>query len=262
MKYLPLICLSSFVMSAAALVAAENAVQTTPAVIKLGIGYDYSKGDYGFTQDTEVSSIPVNLSYDQDRWAFKATLPYITIKGPATVVTGSGAASGAPPRPTTNSESGFGDIMLSGTYHARPVPGELNVDLTGRVKFGTADVDKGLGTGKTDYYAQIDLYQNFGVLTPFGNVGYRVLGRSDEFPLKDGFYATVGSAVRISSTTVGGVAFDWRSKIVSGAQDGTDGLAFISTNPNAQWNLLAYVLKGFNDASPNIGVGGSATYKF
>jgi hypothetical protein len=262
MKYPSLVCIGSILLCASTVVAADSPVATTPAVVKLGIGYDYSKGDYGFTQDTEVSSIPANLSYDQDRWAFKLTVPYITIKGPATVVTGSGGASGAPPRPTTNSESGFGDVMLSTTYHARPVPGELNVDLTGRVKFGTADVDKGLGTGKADYYAQLDLYQNFGVLTPFGNVGYRFLGRSTEFPLKDGFYATIGSAVRINSSTVGGVAFDWRSKIVSGAQDGTDALAFISTNPNTRWNLLAYVIKGFNDASPNIGVGGSATYKF
>jgi hypothetical protein len=250
-------------LTASAFAAEPASPPPTPAVVKLGVGFDYSTGDYGFTQSTEVSSIPLNLSMDKDRWAFKATLPYITIKGPASVVTGTGGAtSGAPGRPTSNSESGIGDVMLSATYHARPVPGELNIDFTGRVKFGTADEDKGLGTGMTDYYGQIDLYQNFGAITPFGNVGYRILGRNSLFPLKDGFYASAGSAFRVSDTTVVGAAYDWRSRIISGAQNGTDAIAFVSTNPNERWNLLAYVLKGFNDASPDYGIGGLATYKF
>jgi hypothetical protein len=245
-------------------VKGEQSVAVNPAIIKLGTGFDYSSGDYGFTQSTEVFSVPVNLSVDKDRWAFKATLPYITIKGPATVVAGSGGAAGggAPPRPTSHTESGAGDVMLSATYHARPVPGELNIDLTGRVKFGTANEDKGLGTGLTDYYAQIDLYQNFGVITPFGNVGYRMLGSNTAFPLKDGFYASAGAAFRLSPKTVAGAAYDWRSRIIDRAENGTDAIAFISTNPNDRWNLLAYVLKGFNDASPDYGVGGAATYKF
>jgi len=35
----------------------------------------------------------------------------------------------------------------------------LNVDLTGGSRFPTANQNKGLGTGETDYYAQVDLYQ-------------------------------------------------------------------------------------------------------
>ena len=245
------------------LLAEETVVTETPPVIKLGAGFDYSRGDYGFTQATEVFMVPVNLSVDKDRWAFKATLPYITIKGPATVVTGTGGATtGAPARPTSQSESGIGDAMVSATYHARPVPGELNIDLTGRVKFPTADDDKGLGTGETDFYAQIDLYQNFGTITPFGSFGYRILGTNATFPLKDGFYASAGAAFRVSDKTVVGAAYDWRSRIIDGAENGTDAIAFISTNPNDRWNVLAYVLKGFNDASPDYGVGGALTYKF
>jgi hypothetical protein len=256
-------------LSAAVAVLASSTRATEPvesanaAVIKLGTGFDYSTGDYGFTQSTEVSSIPANLSWDRDRWSLKATLPYITIKGPATVVTGSGGAtSGAPARPTSQTESGIGDVMLSATYHARPVPGELNIDFTGRVKFGTADEGKGLGTALTDYYAQIDLYQNFGVITPFGSVGYRMLGSNTTFPLKDGLYASAGAAFRLTAKTVAGAAYDWRSRIIDGAENGTDAIAFISTNPNDRWNLLGYVLKGFNDASPDYGVGGAATYRF
>lgn len=265
-KYLaPL--LSSLALSAASAVFAADSVatpaSTPPAVTKLGVGFDYSSGKYGFTQSTEVFSVPANLSYEQGRWMFKATVPYITIKGPASVVAGTGAGGGGVPgRPTTSSESGVGDVMVAGTYHARPVPGELNVDFTGRVKFGTADEGKGLGTGLTDYYAQIDLYQNFGAITPFGNVGYRILGSNAAFPLKDGLYASAGAAYRVSDKTVVGAAYDWRSRIIEGAANGTDAIAFISTTPVESWNFLAYVLKGFNDASPDYGIGGLATYRF
>lgn len=233
-----------------------------PAVVKLGTGFDYSTGKYGFTQSTEVWSVPVNASYDQGRWAFKATLPFLTIKGPASVVVGTGGAEGAPPRPTTNSESGVGDVTLSGTYHLRPVPGALNIDVTERVKFGTASVSKGLGTGRTDFYTQIDLYQSLGKITPFATIGYRVLGTNDSFALKDGAYVTAGAAYRASDKIVVGAGYDWRSRIVDDAKNGTDALAFISATPSTHWNFLGYLLAGFNSASPDLGIGGQATYKF
>lgn len=260
--------LSTAFLSLTLLVAATHAVaqstdivSTKPAVIKLGSGFDYSRGKYGFTQATEVLSIPVNASYEQDRWAFRASVPFITIKGPASVVAGQ-APVAAPGRPVTQSESGLGDPTLSATFHAHPVPGEWNVDLTGRVKFGTADEAKGLGTGENDFYAQIDSYRTFGDITPFLSAGYRFLGSSTVYPLKDGLYASVGCSYRVVGTTVVGAAFDWRSKIIEGAKNGTDSIAFISTDLSAKWNFLGYVLVGFNDASPDFGIGSAATYKF
>jgi hypothetical protein len=235
---------------------------TRPAsVIKLGTGFDYSRGKYGFTQATEVLSVPLNLSLDQGRWAFKANVPFITIKGPASVVAGPTPVA-APGRPTTQYQSGLGDPTISATFHARPVPGEWNIDLTGRMKIAAASESKGLGTGENDYYAQFDSYKSFGTFTPFISAGYRFLGSSAAYQLKDGPYASVGGSVRLGSGTILGAAFDWRSKIIEGAPDGTDSIAFFATDLSPQWNLLGYVLVGFNEASPDFGVGSAATYKF
>jgi hypothetical protein len=252
--------------AAPAVVASETTHSPAPVpapqpAFKIGSGFDYSSGDYGFTQKTEVLSIPLNLAYEQDRWAFRATFPYIRIKGPATVGAGLDPIA-APGRPVSQQESGFGDTVLSGTYHAHPAPGELNVDFTGRVKFGTADKDKGLGTGETDFYAQTDLYQVFGNVIPFVSLGYRFLGSNATYPLKDGFYFSAGTSFRLSPATVVGAAYDWRSKIIAGAQDASDGIVFVSTNATDHWNILGYLLKGFNDAAPDYGIGGAATYKF
>lgn len=250
----------TFLLAALALAnlsARAQVVTATEPVTKLGLGFDYSRGDYGFASDTEVYSFPAHFSYEQDRWLFRAIVPYIEIKGPASVVGGSGTL-----RPTSRSESGLGDIVLSGTYHARPVPGGLNVDLTGRVKLATADEDKGLGTGETDYYAQVDLYQAFDTFIPFATFGYRFLGRSAIYPLKDGLYASAGTSLRVSSTTIVGAAYNWRRRIIDGAQDGSDATFFFAVNPDPTWNLTGYVLTGFNDASPDLGLGALISYRY
>jgi hypothetical protein len=266
-KTLPFLLLS--IVPGFALRAQQAPAQPVPppTTLKLGAGFDYSSGDYGFSQKTEVYSVPVNFAYESRDWAFRATLPFLTIKGPATIVAGSAAetpaaGTGAPGRPTTKSQSGLGDALVSATYHANPTPGELNIDLTGRFKLPTADEDKGLGTGETDFYAQADLYQSFGNITPFASLGYRFLGSNATYPLKDGLYASGGVSYRTNSTTVIGGALDWRSKIIAGAPDATDALVFLSTNPSDRWNLLGYGLVGFNDAAPDFGFGALATYKF
>ena len=53
-----------------------------------------------------------------------------------------------------------------------------------------------------------------------------------------------------------------RSRIIDGAKNASDAIVFVSTNPNDRWNLLGYLLAGFNDAAPDYGLGGAATYKF
>lgn len=238
-------------------------VQTTPpAVVKLGTGFNYIRGDFGFTQDTELWSVPVNLTYDLPRWSFKGALSYLTIKGPANVAGGT-TPIGGPPRPSSATESGLGDTSLSATFHARNVPGELKVDFTGRVKLPTADEDKGLGTGETDYYFQSDLSQTFGNVTVFATIGYRFSGDNATTRLKDGPFATAGAAYALAGgKAVVGAAYDWQSRTLAGGDPGSNLIGFVATSPNDRWNLVGFGLVGFNDASPEFGIGGLATYKF
>jgi len=252
-----------FLGAIAAPLFSQNSTRATPEErFKLGVGFDYSRGDYGFSTATEVLSVPVYLTAESDDWLVRLTVPYLTVKGPGSVVGDVGAGASGAPRPTTKYESGLGDTMLSLTYHARHAADGLTVDLTGRVKFATADQDRGLGTGETDYYVQTDLYETFGSVTPFVTLGYRFLGSNATFPLKDGAYASAGSSYHVSTGTAIGAGFDWRERLVRGVDDATDIMVFVSHSPNDRWNLLGYVLGGLNKASPDIGVGGIATYRF
>jgi hypothetical protein len=259
-----LLCFISIVLSFAGFSRQLHAqvVSPPPDTFKLGTGFDYSRGSYGFTSDTEVWSVPAILVGENQNWQFRATIPYLTVKGPANVIGDTGAAIAGPARPTAKSESGLGDIVAGLTFHTNPTSQSLKVDLTGRVKFPTADDAKGLGTGKTDYYGQVDLYQTFDAITPFGTVGYRFLGDTPTIRTRDGLYATAGLIFRAAPGTSVGAGYDWREKLVSGGDDSTDAMIFVTHNATDRVNIVLYALKGFDSGSPDYGFGGQITYKF
>ncbi|MEJ1973072.1 MAG: hypothetical protein WDM96_11615 [Lacunisphaera sp.] len=182
-------------------------------------------------------------------------LPHI--KGPATVVGGGGAA-----RPTSNKESGFGDIYLSGTYRFGETVGKWNLDATVRVKLPTADEDRGLGTGETDGYGQIDMYRSFGKVTPFASLGWREFGTSALYPLHSGVYGSAGAHFRPSDTTIVTTSLDWGERLLAGEDNTADALVAVTQDLNPSWRAMVYVLAGFTDASPDFAAGGRFTYRF
>ena len=252
--------MKSFLTVFLAGLAALTATAADPAPVAtswtVGTGADYSRGDYGFTTNTEVFSVPLNLGYESGAWRFNASLPWLTVRGPA-AITGTGGAA----RPTTASESGLGDLVAGGTYAFGEV-GPVQLAFTGRIKFPTADEAKGLGTGETDFYGQFDFYRTFSTCTPFASLGYRVLGDSAIYQLQDGLYASAGAHFRVSSTTVWTIAANWGRRIIAGGDPTTDVLLAVNHDLDAQWRLTVYALKGFTDASPDFGGGLAVGYKF
>lgn len=225
---------------------------------KFEVGFNYSRGDYGLAQDTEVFSVPASLSFDRPDWTLRATVPWITIKGPASVIEG----GGIPIRPTPSSESGFGDAVTGLTYKVLHGGTGPQVSMTGRVKFPTGNEDRGLSTGETDYYAQVDVLQTFGNVTPFATAGYRWLGRSALFPLKDGYFLSGGFAVLTSPGTSVGAAYEWRDAIVRGSPRASEVSVFLYRRVNERWGFNLSAMKGFTDASANFGLSSSLIYSF
>ncbi len=233
------------------------AAQTTPlpSVWKTEVGFGYSRGDYGLAEDTEVYSAPVSLVYETADWTFRATAPWVSIKGPA-VIPGVGG------RPTSGEESGLGDITAGMTYKLWNNPDALNVNLSGRVKFHTADEDRGLSTGGTDYYTQLDFLRTYGSVTPFITAGYRWMGDSGLYQLEDGFYGAAGLAYRLMEGTSLGAAYEWREEIVAGGDASSEASVFVFRKFNERWSGSVYALAGFTDASPDHSLGGSLIFSF
>lgn len=253
MKHLPL--LSAFL--AAALLAPAQTAVTIPSSTTLGTGFDYSRGDYGFATDTEVSSVPLNLVHERGPWLLSASFSWLNVKGPATIVGGGGA-----PRPTAASESGFGDIYAGATYHFGSLGGGVDMSATARVKLPTADEDRGLGTGEADYYGELTFFRTFSSVTPFVTAGYRALGDNTVYQLRDGAYATGGAHFRLSASTVVSALLTWRRPIIAGGDDAREAMFMVSHDFAERWRVTAYALKGFTDASPDFGTGVAAGWRF
>ncbi|MCM2288766.1 MAG: transporter [Sulfuritalea sp.] len=241
----------------------------------LGIGYNYSSGDYGTATTTNTTSIPVTGSYETGPWTLKLTVPYLTISGDSSVVPGVGVVRNSNPRgrgksagapattTTTGSASGMGDVVMAATYGAYyDNTSKIGIDLTGKVKFGTADRDKGLGTGENDYSMQLDLYKGLDKFGLFGGIGYSVLGSSDYVQLDNVYNVTAGVTYKFAERTTAGVSFDARERVSSTAFPMREISAFVSHKYDKNWKAQAYVLKGLADGSPDWGLGLSAAYAF
>lgn len=253
-------CLSIFILTG--LGYSPYSYSETSGSLTLTSGFDYSSGDYGDDTDTKISAVPLVAKYELDRWTFKVTVPYIQIKGPGDVIPSIGQVSQSPRRERTT-ESGWGDTMVSASYSFYPtIVQGLVIDVTGKVKFDTADEDRGLGTGENDYAAQVDIYKVFGKFTAIAGVGYRVYGNPDFGTLDNVFYGSVGGAYKLTDRTSIGAIYDYRPKITDAGSEISEVLSFVSHKLTDQWKLQGYFVKGFSDGSPDYGGGAMLGYTF
>lgn len=241
-------------------------------------GADYSSGKYGTSVTTDIWSAPLTAAYQTDRWTFKLVVPYVSISGSNNVIPGAGPVSNLNPTgrgrgksgsttssvvDTTGSASGLGDVVASVGYEVfSSADRSFGLDLTGKVKFGTADENKGLGTGKNDYGVSLDSYKVVGNWTPFGGVGWTRYGSSPYITLKNAFNANLGVDYKLSGNDHFGGIYYYREKVVSGGPAQSELTAYWNHKFGQAWRLQSYVLSGLTNGSPDWGVGASLKYTF
>ncbi len=252
----------------------ENLLGLGPGKLSLGAGVDYSSGNYGTSTTTDITSVMATARYDTEMWAFKLTMPYLYISGGTGVVPGVGAVSNTNPEgrgrnTVTNttapeaSASGWGDLVAAATYHAYyDQNSAFGVDLTGKIKFGTADPNQGLGTGENDYAFNVDAFKGYGTYTLFGGVGYSVLGSSQYVQLNNVFNANVGGSYQLDRANSLGLVYFTQERASTTGHPESDLTGFFTHKIDRTWKAQAYVLKGFADGSPDWAVGANAAYAF
>lgn len=226
------------------LVAAQ-AVVADPAdfpIIGIATGVNVTSGSYGGTADIEDVEVPLVLSIDYPRWAVTARIPYLSVR------TTDGNQ--------TSSESGLGDISASITVFDVLSDWErgLALDVTGAVKFGTAEPEQALGTGENDATLYVDGYKFFDRLTLLGSVGHRWRGSTPDVPLNDVFLATVGASFRTGDALIG-MTFDYRESSLEDVSDIQELRAFASLSLGDNWVLECHAFTGFSDSSADWGGG-------
>lgn len=245
----------------------------------LGAGADYSTGKYGTAFNTDIWDVPLSVGYEADRWSVKLTVPYVSISGASDVIPGVGRVKNNNPHgrghgkgngsttPTANetsgSASGLGDVVAQATYGlVRNDEAKFGLDLTGKIKFGTANENEGLGTGKNDFGVNLDAYKGFGAWTVFGGAGWTKYGSSTYIPLHNGWNGNVGAGYKLGDADSVGAYYYYREKISDSGYAQKELTGYWNHHISDALRLQAYALAGFSDGSPDWGVGASLKYAF
>lgn len=244
-------------------------------------GAFYSTGKYGSTTSTDIWSVPLSVGYDTGNWSFKLTAPYVRITGQSNVLPGVGkvnngnpigrgvgrilgtgtGGTGSTTTSTRGTASGLGDVTASATYQLfYDKQTRFGMDLGGKVKFGTADANKGLGTGANDYRVGLDAYKGLGHWTLFGGVGYTDFGSSTYIKLNNGADANLGAGYRVNSSNDVGAFYAYRQRISDYGYPRKELTGYWNHHISKTWELQMYALTGFSDGSPDWGAG--ATLKW
>ncbi len=230
----------------------------------VGVGGEYSTGDYGGDESIDETYVPVNFMFDSPRFAARVTVPYLAVRAPeGTVTEGPDGEIVIGEGPVTT-ESGLGDVMAALTVYDVLVlaGGDFAMDLTGKVKFGTASVDDGLGTGEEDYFLEASAFRFFDKLALLGLAGYARRGDPSDIDLQDGFYGSLGGTWRVSELSRAGLFYDYRESSIEGSDAQQEVSATWSSLLGTHWWASAYVLAGIGDSSPAWGTGLSLTARF
>lgn len=239
-----IILLATILISAPAWAEVTNSLTT---------GFDYSTGKYGGTTSTNILYVPVTGKMQFDYLYLKLTVPYISISSTGDVVRGVGKVKTTTTTKTTT-QSGLGDVVASAGYTVFESD-SLMLDIAGKIKFGTADAGKNLGTGENDYSAQVDGFYTLQKNTLFATAGYKVIGAPVGVSVNNIVFGTLGFSRKTSENISVGAMLD-AAQASSDLSPGTREVSvFVSNKINSTLRAQAYLLKGFSDSSPDLGGG-------
>ncbi len=220
---------------------------------------EYERGDYGTPDTTKVWRVPITLHYRTGHYSFEASVPFIHAESTGTIIVtsrGRGRRATTTASTTSQSESGLGDVELAATYSfMAALEIGLASSITGRVKLGTADETKNLGTGENDYALEAGVSKNFYYLNVFGSIGYEISGDPPNENLDNVWYGSVGMSKKLSVLQKIGAQLYVGQATASDTDDAVEATVFYNHAFSKGQTLTAYVLKGLSDGSPDWGGG-------
>jgi len=259
------------VVMALSLLAGLPAFAEDRAWFRLSSSVNYTVGDYGTDKDTTIVYVPFTLGVSPiDPLWLSVTLPFLYQSSQNVVITGGGVASrrdqkGKLTKPaTSSSQEGIGDVIGKASFVILREDALLpEIEPFVKVKFPTADRDRGLGTGEFDETLGVDVSKNLiGDLYGYLTLGYTFIGDPPGSDLHDSFGWSVGAAYGIVPA-VSIFAFLDGATSVAPEQDGP-----LEVRVGAELRLTRVlkltgaVVRGLSDGSPDWGVSAGLTLRF
>jgi len=222
---------------------------------RVSVGLDYSTGDYGAADSTDIWSTSVGSRYKTGRWTFKGTLPYLHLTGPGSIAGPDGVpVPGA--TPGTATKHGLGDLQLSAAYLAYyDAAAKHGLSVKSKMKVPTASYSKRLGTGELDVSFQLDPFKVIGNTTLFGTLGRKYYGDPSGVEYRDVWYGRAGAMYKTSEKLEFGFSAGARQKVTATSDPRKDINLFVVKHLDKANKLQAYVLKGFSDSTADVGAG-------
>lgn len=234
---------------------------------QIKVGATYDQGDFGTSDTTRTLFVPVTFKYLGERFDIGVTPSFVIVDtvGGVTFVEGEPTRTeGAQGRRVTN--AGFGDTLVKGRLFLFDDPGPQSPlpSFTPffKVKIPTADEDRNLGTGKTDYGFGLEFDKQFGRFLLFGDASYTVIGSPAGQDLRNRPAASLGAGWRLSDAFTVSALIDWRRALVSGKDDPTELVGFLTYKVSRTLSFTPNVFVGLTDGSPDFGVGIELAYRF
>ena len=232
---------------------------------------NYSVGDYGTNKDTTIVYVPFTFGVRPvDTLWISLTVPYIYQNSQNVVVTGGGVATrkkatGKFAQPATaTTESGLGDVLLKASYvlvDEKPFLPEIAPYV--KIKFPTADKDRGLGTGEFDETVGVDLSkQLIGPLFGYVTVAYTFIGSPAGTDLHNSFGWSIGAAYSLIPSLSFFAFLDGATAISPGEADPLELRVGAEYRFTRALKLTGAVSRGLSDGAADWGLSAALTLRF
>jgi hypothetical protein len=228
--------------------------------VTLSSGLDFSSGNYGARQSTDILVGITDITVKDDDFQFAVSEPYLDIKGPDSVIAGAGGVPVAI-RPGTvpairSKRSGWGDLNLSATWSpSGDWTGDYDIALTGRTKIATANAAKGLSSGETDFDFSVDVSRSFGDWSPFVDFGYRVPGNPSSYALNSAPSFSLGASWQAGDRLVVIASYDFDGSISNSLADSQQLFTSLSWIITGSLTATVYGEMGMSSGAPRAGTG-------
>lgn len=225
------------------------------------VGLEYESGDYGTSDTTDLWTIPFGIQYQKGALTAGISSSYLDAESTGSIIISDKHMSkitGA----SLRSASGLGDIDIFATYRfAKKEGSDMRYHATVRYKLGTADEDKGLGTGENDYALEGGLLTGYEKMFVMAILGYQVNGDSATVNYDDVWYLDLGVFYPMTKERGVGALLELSQSATPGFDSPAQLSLFLNQELDKQRDLHVYLKLGLSDGSPDSGVGANITFK-
>ncbi len=288
--------------SVAALAAEQKNGQAAPNW-QVSFSPTYSSGKYGTDTTTDILYLPLSIRRLFDDGDITFTVPYICISstGAVTLLSGvpnrvsssgsgssgsgssggSGSGSGSSNSgqgrgrgsddkspgnvaPTASTDCGIGDLILRGRYYVVDerdwVP---TIAVTGRIKFPTADENRGLGTGEFDEGFGVEVSKTLvGNWLGFLDFGYTFIGDPPGVDLRNQWYYDFGVGYNATKNLLLSAYYEEYRALIPNLSNPRDLLFALNYKATSALRFNASLLVGLSDGAPDYGLTGGISWRF